>query len=89
MVTPVVDDPGLSIANAQAQEDAGHLHFPVTLDSAGTDTVTVSYTTSDGSSATSAAARTATGGSDYTAANGMLTFTAGTLAQTIAVAGDQ
>ena len=86
VVTPVVDDPGLSIANAQAQEDAGHLHFPVTLDSAGTDTVTVSYTTSDGSAATSAATRTATGGSDYTAANGMLTFTAGTLAQTIAVA---
>ena len=85
VVTPVVDDPGLSIANAQAQEDAGHLHFPVTLDSAGTDTVTVSYTSSDGSSATSAAERTATGGSDYTAASGMLTFTAGTLAQTIAV----
>ncbi len=85
VVTPVVDDPGLSIANAQAQEDAGHLHFPVTLDSASTRTVTVSYTTSDGSAATSAATRTATGGSDYTAASGMLTFTAGTLAQTIAV----
>ena len=85
VVSPVVDDPGLSIANAQAQEDAGHIHFPVTLDSAGTDTVTVSYTTSDGSAATSAATRTATGGSDYTAASGMLTFTAGTLAHTIAV----
>ena len=78
-------DAELSIANAQAEEDAGHIHFPVTLDSASTQTVTVSYTTSDGSAATSAAARTATGGSDYTAASGMLTFTAGTLAQTIAV----
>ena len=73
---PVDDDPELSIANAQAQEDDGHIRFPVTLDSAGTRTVTVSYATSNG---------TATGGRDYTTTNGTLTFMAGTLARTIAV----
>ena len=48
----------------------------MTLDNASAQTVTVRYATSDG---------TATGGSDYTTTNGTLTFTAGTLARTIAV----
>ena len=77
VVPPIDDDTKLSISNAQAQEDDGHIHFPVTLDSAGTQTVTVSYGTSNG---------TATAGSDYTTTNGTLTFTSGTLARTIAVA---
>ena len=68
--------PGLSIDDATAAEDAGHLRFPVTLDAASARVVTVRYSTADG---------TATAGSDYTAANGTLTFTAGSRAQTIAV----
>ena len=76
IVNPIENGPELSIANAQAQEDDGHIHFSVTLDTAGTQAVTVSYETSDG---------TATGGSDYTATNGTLTFSTGTLARTISV----
>ena len=85
VVSPGTDDPALSIAHAQAQEDDGNIHFAVTLDSAGSDTVTVSYATSDGSSAQSGATWTATAGSDYSATNGTLTLAAGVLAGTIAV----
>jgi len=51
--------------------------FTVSLPAASTQTVTVQYATANG---------TATAGSDYTAASGTLTFTAGQLTQTITVA---
>ena len=51
--------------------------FTVTLDKAGTGTVTIDYATSDG---------TASAGSDYTSTSGTLTFAAGTTSQTITVA---
>ena len=75
-ITDDDDTPGLSIDDARAQEDAGHLRLPVTLDNLSGKTVTVQYGTSDG---------TATGGNDYTTTNGTLTFAAGTRARTIAV----
>ena len=56
----VTDDPELSIDSAQVREDAGHIHFPVTLDSTSTQTVTVSYATSDGTSTRSGQKWTAT-----------------------------
>ena len=68
--------PGLSIADARAQEAAGNLRFPVTLDRASGLRVTVGYTTADG---------TAAAGSDYTATNGTMTFSTGTLTRTIEV----
>src|SRR6266545_3220183 len=71
--------PSLSIGNvSQAEGNSGQtaFNFPVTLSSSSTQTVTVSYMTSDG---------TATAGSDYTMASGTLTFIPGQTSQTITV----
>ena len=72
-----VPPPGLSVADAEAQEGAGaRLDFAVTLDRAAAQAVTVDYATADG---------TATAGEDYTAARGTLKFAAGDTEQTIRV----
>ena len=78
VVTVVENDTAtLAIGDARGGEDAGVLEFVVSLSAASSKTVTVSYATADG---------TATAGSDYTGASGVLTFAAGvTESQTIEV----
>ena len=71
--------PSLSIADASVTEgNSGTTtaNFTVTLSAAATSTVTVNYATANG---------TATAGSDYVAASGTLTFTAGQTSKTIPV----
>ena len=69
---------GIAVADARVEEGAGAvLAFVVTLSRAASGTLTVDYATSDG---------TATAGTDYTAASGTLTFTAGDRSKTISVA---
>ena len=69
--------PGLSVADATAQEGPGvTVDFAVTLSRASTSTVTVAYATADGS---------AKAGSDYTETSGTLTFAAGVTEQTVSV----
>ena len=77
-VTVTIPGPvALSAADAQATEAAGAvIGFPVTLDRAADETVTVDYTTADG---------TATAGADYTAVSGTLTFAVGDTERTVAV----
>ena len=73
----VVTTPTISIAGGSGTEgDDDDIDFTVTLDEAATDTVTVDYTTSDG---------TADAGDDYTANSGTLSFSAGTTSKTISV----
>jgi hypothetical protein len=68
----------LSIANASVTEadKSTSVTLTVTLSSASTSTVTVSYATANG---------TALAGSDYTAASGTLTFSAGQTSKTITI----
>ena len=69
--------PGVSVSDERGPEDTvGNLSFIVTLDTAGTSEVTVSYATADD---------TATAGSDYTASDGTATFPVGTTTFTINV----
>ncbi len=68
--------PAISVADTTAPEDDGALNFTVTLSQASTDTVTVGYTTTDG---------TATAGTDYVAAAGTLTFDPGQTTQQLTV----
>ncbi len=71
--------PAISIADASVAEGnsgTANLTFAVTLSSAGLNPVTVSYATGGG---------TATAGTDYQAAAGMLTIPAGSTSGTIAV----
>ena len=71
------DTPTLAIADTSAVEDAGNMVFRVSLSVASSQTVTVSYTTANG---------TATAGSDYTTVtNGTLTFSPNSLKQTVTV----
>ena len=73
----VAGPPAISVSDATVQEAEGAvLEFSVTLSHAYSRTVTVDYTTQDG---------TATAGSDYTASNGSLTFNAGDTSQTVQV----
>ena len=78
--TAVATVPGplaLSVADARIDEAPNAvLAFQVTLNRAATGTVTVDYTTADG---------TATAGADYTAASGTLTFDPGETAKTVNV----
>ncbi len=81
---PVITPPTVSISNASVSEGnsgPSQLRFTVALSKASPDTVTVGYTTADG---------TATAGTDYTATAGTLTFTPGVTSQqlTVAVTGD-
>ena len=76
-------DPQLSYANNNITvgENAGPATVTVELDGAGTGTVTVDFATSDlGPISTHA-----TGGDDYTASSGTLTFTSGQTSKTITV----
>ena len=76
-VTIVEDDtPTLWIADAAAAEGDGDLAFQVRLSVASSQTVTVEYSTADG---------TATAGEDYEATTGTLTFLALETQQTIRV----
>ena len=68
----------LSVGPASAGEDDGHVEFEVTISAASDQTVTVDYSTADG---------TATAGQDYTSASSTLTFSANsTSSLTISVA---
>lgn len=79
--TFVVSLPTLSISPTTLSTTEGNSGttnavYTVTLSSASTSTVTVNYTTADG---------TAIAGSDFTATSGMLTFAPGEITKTIAV----
>ena len=75
---PLAGDPPLSIADATAIEGDGAIAFTVTLDRDASDSrqVTVDWATEDGA---------ASGGADFTAATGTLTFGAGVTEQTLSV----
>ena len=75
------DVPVLSIEIASANEDAGTIGFPVTLSPQSEVEITVGYATSVEAGDTVPAGS----GSDFTAANGTLTFMAGTTSRTISV----
>ena len=80
----VLDDEGppeLSLAGASAAENGGSLTFDVTLSHAAGVDVLVDYATSDGDGDEGARA-----GSDYTAASGTLTLSAGTTTGQLMVA---
>ena len=68
--------PTLSINDLSTNENAGTQTFTVTLSASSLNTVTVDYTTTNG---------TAAAGSDYTAASGTLTFNPGDLSKPIPV----
>ena len=70
------DAPQLTVADANAGEDAGVMVFPVMLNAPSTLPITVDYATSDG---------TATAGEDYTSAKGSLSFMPGDIERTISV----
>ncbi|MGF1520815.1 MAG: Calx-beta domain-containing protein [Leptolyngbyaceae cyanobacterium] len=77
----IVDDdaallPELSIDDITVNEADGTATFTVNLSAAAASDVTVNFATADG---------TAIAGSDYAAANGTLTFAAGTTSQTVTV----
>ena len=76
VVTILEDDPAIRIADAAAAEGAGEMAFSVRLSVPSIQTVTVDWTTADG---------TAIAGQDYEAATGTLTFSALATAQTIRV----
>ena len=72
--------PALTVGDTTVTEgDSGSVtaNFTVTLSAASTSTVSVPYSTSNG---------TATAGSDYTAASGTVSFAAGQVTQTVSVA---
>ena len=76
VVTILEDDPAIRIADAAAVEGAGEMAFSVRLSVPSIQTVTVDWTTADG---------TAIAGTDYEAATGTLTFSALATTQTIRV----
>ncbi len=69
--------PSISIAGGSGNEGDDSIAFTVTLDEAASGTVTVDYSTSDGS---------ADAGDDYTAKSGTLSFSAGETSKTISIA---
>ena len=69
-------EPGISVQDVTAVEDAGTLVFTVSLSAATTETVSVDYATADG---------TAVAGSDYTSTSGSLTFATGEISKTVSV----
>ena len=76
--TRVLGPPGLSVADAEVEEEPdAALAFVVRLDRAPSSRVTVDYATADG---------TAKAGADYTAVSGALTFAPGERTKTVSVA---
>ncbi len=76
----IVDDdetPTISIADASAVESAGEIVFPVTLNGVSSQTITVSYRTTDG---------TAEAGADYMAGDGELSFAPGETERSVTIA---
>ena len=73
------DVPELNATAASADESAGPLRFPVTLNLPSAVEITVQYATSDGTASSSGP------NADYTAATGALTFASGTTAGTVLV----
>ena len=69
-------DPGLRVNDIEVRENAGTVRFTVTLEPVSSSTVTVDYTTGDG---------TAVAGDDYTTASDTLTFDPGDKTQTVDV----
>ncbi|MES2583292.1 MAG: retention module-containing protein, partial [Pseudomonadota bacterium] len=69
-------NPSIAIDNVTVNESQGNATFTVSLSQASANTVTVNYSTSNG---------TATSGSDYTAKTGTVTFAPGQTTQTIVV----
>ncbi len=76
VVAGAVSTPAVSVSDASAAEGDA-VAFTVSLSAASSQQVTVEYATSDG---------TATGGTDFTAESGTLTFTAGETTKTVSVA---
>ncbi|MDE2813874.1 MAG: hypothetical protein OXM01_12650, partial [Gemmatimonadota bacterium] len=76
VVTILEDDATIRIADAAAMEGDGEMAFAVRLSAADIQTMTVDWTTADG---------TAIAGTDYEAATGTLTFSPLTTVQTIRV----
>ena len=76
VVAGAVSTPTVSVSDASAAEGDA-VAFTVSLSEASSQQVTVEYATSDG---------TATGGTDFTAQSGTLTFTAGETTKTVSVA---
>ena len=76
VVTILEDDPAIRIADAAALEGDGEMAFSVRLSVVSIQTVTVDWTTADG---------TAIAGQDYEATTGTLTFSALATTQTIRV----
>ena len=73
----VLGPPGLSVADATAEEASGAtVDFVVSMSRASTSTVTVDYATKDG---------TATAGADYTSTSGTLTFAPSEIEKTVEV----
>ena len=70
------DNPTLSVADVEIDEDAGTATFTVSLDAPGVFELTVGYATAD---------VTAKAPGDYTATSGTLTFTAGTTSHDVEV----
>lgn len=64
----------MDIAMSEGDDGMGHLHLMVTLSKASSETITVQYTTADGS---------AHAGSDYAATSGTITFAPGQTSQEI------
>jgi Calx-beta domain len=74
---PVIPEVSVAPASApEGNEGTTVLSLPVTLSAATTETVSVKYATRDG---------TATAGSDYVAANGMLVFKPGETAKSVGI----
>ena len=79
VVTYSTGTPAVSVASPAVTvgtSGTGSLSFVVSLSAASANTVTVAYSTADG---------TAVAGTDYTATSGTLTFAAGTTSQTVTV----
>ncbi len=70
------EPPTITIDNPSASESSASLSFTITLSSPSSQTITVDWTTADG---------TATAGNDYTAASGTATFAPNTTTQTVDV----
>ncbi len=81
MGTILDDEPRVSINDASGNEGDAHVNFTLTLSTPATSNVVVTYATADKTTGS-----IATGGVDYTPTSGTVTFTPGSVGQTISVA---